>query len=154
MAVHEFSRRGGWWVAGQIGLFGAYAWALGYGRGVPIGLAALGWLLAAAGAGLGIGGLTALGSNLTPYPQPLDHGRLVEHGVYRAVRHPIYGGVICGAIGLALARGSWPALALALAILVFFWLKAGREERRLAASYPDYGAYQARVRARLVPWIL
>lgn len=152
--MSDFGRRGGWWVVGQIVLFGVFVWALGHTRTIPTAIGVLGWFLVAAGAGLGGGGLFALGSNLTPYPEPLEHGRLVERGVYRVVRHPIYGGIGIGAIGLALGRGSWTALAIGVGLLGFFWLKSRREERRLAAAFTEYASYQDRVRARLVPWLL
>ena len=47
---------------------------------------------------LGIGELQR-GQAMTPLPRPRDDGRLVESGVYRLVRHPIYGGLIVGAVG-------------------------------------------------------
>ena len=51
------------------------------------------------------------GENLTPFPEPLPGARLVESGAYRLVRHPIYGGLILGALGWGLLTASPLALA-------------------------------------------
>jgi protein-S-isoprenylcysteine O-methyltransferase Ste14 len=69
------------------------------------------------------------------------------------VRHPVYGGIALGMVGLALLQLSWVGLIVATGTGVFFWLKAGFEERRLLTKYPGYRDYQARTRARLVPWV-
>ena len=71
---------------------------------------------------------------------------LVRGGPYALVRHPIYAGLIIGALGWALLTNSLAALALAVVLLVFFDIKARREERQLAARFPGYAAYQRRVR--------
>ncbi len=153
VSMDGFLARGGAWVAAQIVLFAAFLWALRLTIELPAVVAVLGWLMTAAGVGLTVGGLATLGPNLTPYPEPLTAGSLVERGVYRLVRHPIYGGLCIAAIGLALGRGSPAALAIGIVLLLFFGFKAEGEERRLAAAYPGYTEYQARVRARLVPWL-
>jgi protein-S-isoprenylcysteine O-methyltransferase Ste14 len=43
-------------------------------------------------------------------------------------------------------------LRLALALLIFFDLKARREESWLEQPYPEYASYQKRVK-KLVPWL-
>ena len=58
-----------------------------------------GLVLGICGLVLGIGGSLALGHGLTPLPRPRHHAVFVERGIYRLVRHPIYGGVIL--LGLA-----------------------------------------------------
>ncbi len=95
-----------------------------------------------------------LGRHLSPYPTPRRDAALVEHGAYRFVRHPIYGGVVLGAAGVSLADGNWPGLALAAALGALFWGKSGFEECRLLAHFPAYAAYRDRVRRRLIPWVL
>jgi protein-S-isoprenylcysteine O-methyltransferase Ste14 len=109
------------------------------------GLVVLGGLLA-------VRGVLDLRENLTPFPRPLARGRLVENGAYGLVRHPIYGGLVVGAIGWGLAMASLPALAGAALLLGFFDLKSRREESWLADKYEGYASYRARTR-RLLPWI-
>jgi len=68
------------------------------------------------------------------------------------VRHPIYSGIIIGAFGWSLLRGSIIALVLSVALLVFFHLKSRREERWLVERYPEYADYQKRVK-KIIPFI-
>lgn len=153
----SFADRGGWWVVAQFVLLTVVvASALGFSDTIATGrwMGGLGVVLVVLGgvqAGLG---LLHLGVSLTPYPEPLKLGNLVHGGVYRSVRHPVYGGLAIGMVGIALVRYSWPALVAALATGAFFWFKAGAEEHRLVARYPGYEDYRSRTRARMIPWIL
>lgn len=132
----------------------AYVLALSVRATPPGWLIAVGVVTVLAGGVLALGGLVSLGRNLTPYPQPVDGGVLVDRGVYAWVRHPIYGGIVLGALGIALAVGSWLAAFVAAGLLAFFWLKATHEELRLVAAYPSYREYQSRVPKVLIPWVI
>ena len=140
----------------QVVLFGAIAvsgaagpaWG-GWPAAVGI---AIGGVLIGCGAILSLRGLLDLRENLTPFPRPLEGARLVESGAYRLVRHPIYGGLVLGALGWGLVRASPLTLAGALLLAGFFDLKSRREEIWLSESYADYPAYRSRTR-RLLPWI-
>jgi protein-S-isoprenylcysteine O-methyltransferase Ste14 len=93
-----------------------------------------------------------LGDSLTPYPRPVESGTLRQHGVYRLVRHPMYGGVIVMAVGWSLATTPL-ALAAALALGVFLDLKSRREEGWLLERYPGYAGYRRRTRWKFVPGV-
>jgi protein-S-isoprenylcysteine O-methyltransferase Ste14 len=112
----------------------------------------LGLALLLAGALLAGRGLLDLGRNLTPVPHPRDDAQLVETGVYALVRHPIYGGLVIGAVGWGLLVASLPTLLLAVGLGAFFDLKSRREEAWLRQRYPGYATYKARTR-RLIPWL-
>jgi protein-S-isoprenylcysteine O-methyltransferase Ste14 len=112
----------------------------------------LGWVLAAGGVLLLAWGTLNLGRSFTPFPRPATQGHLVTTGVYRWVRHPIYFAVLIGCLGLALATLSPLRLVLTLALLVFFDLKASREEIWLQEKYPGYTSYKRRTK-KLIPWI-
>ena len=89
---------------------------------------------------------------LTVLPQPLDDAELVERGAYRFVRHPIYSGLILGAIGLAVIT-PWAGTFIAAALLaIVLDLKRRREEAWLAERFPGYTAYRSRTKA-LVPFL-
>lgn len=153
--MEDFTAKGGWWVVAQVVLFGGLAasWLV-WGGGWGVIALAGGGVLAGAGAALAGTGLVMLGRHLSPYPTPLHDAALVEHGAYRLVRHPIYGGIVLGAVGLSVADGNRAGLALCAALLALFWGKSGFEERRLAAHFPAYAGYRERVRRRLIPWVL
>jgi len=113
---------------------------------------ALGVVLVLVGMLLAGAAVARLGRNLTPFPRPRAGGELVTQGVYRHVRHPIYGGVLLLACGWALVRLSPVA---AVAVLLLWWLferKSRYEERVLVVAYPGYAAYAARTR-RFVPFL-
>ncbi len=97
-------------------------------------------------------GLLDLGRNLTPVPHPREGAQLVETGVYALVRHPIYGGIIAGALGWALLAASPLTLLLVGVMAVFFDLKSRREEAWLSTHYAGYQTYAGRTK-RFFPWL-
>jgi protein-S-isoprenylcysteine O-methyltransferase len=80
--------------------------------------------------------------------------RLVEHGIYRALRHPAYSGSLLAFLGMGLAYGDWLAgLVLFLPILAAFSYRIRVEERALRAAFgEDYDRYARRTK-RLVPFV-
>lgn len=74
-------------------------------------------------------------------------------GPYAIVRHPMYAGAIPFLFGTPLLLGSWYGVALAPVFIVGFGVRAVLEERTLAAQFPDYADYAARVRYRFVPLV-
>ena len=152
----DLGPRGEGWVAIQLVLFGllALAGTLGPAWGDPwlaIGRA-VGAVHLAAGVVVAGLGLLGLRENLTAVPRPVEGGRLVAHGVYGLVRHPIYAGIILASVGWGLLTASPAALLVAAGIAVFFDLKSRREEAWLLEAYPDYAAYRRRVR-KLLPFL-
>lgn len=151
--------RGEGWVAAQVVLFLAIAGAglrdlLAHGadRGWAIAPLAVG-AAAIVGGGLFAGrGLWDLRAGLSPFPRPIAGAPLIDSGAYRLVRHPIYSGLVLGAIGWGIVASS--ILAIGLAGLLFLLLagKSRREEVWLSEVHPGYKAYQARTQ-RLIPWI-
>lgn len=143
------------WVLGQLVLFAAIGvagprlaarWPGGPAPRVAGALAVgvgLLWIAAAA---------RTLGRNLTPAITPRRSGTLVAGGLYRATRHPMYGGLILLLGGYVLCFGSWRAAGLvALAAWLFFEGKGRAEEARLRVRFPEYDTIFART-PRLVPW--
>jgi protein-S-isoprenylcysteine O-methyltransferase Ste14 len=152
----DLGRRGEGWFLLQLVFFGAIAVSGFTGpawSGSPLAAGiALGGVLICCGGILSMRGVLDLRENLTPFPKPLDNARLVETGAYRLVRHPIYGGLILGAMGWGLIRAAPVGLLGAVALAVFFDLKSRREEIWLSERYREYPAYRNRTR-RLLPWI-
>jgi|DewCreStandDraft_2_1066082.scaffolds.fasta_scaffold01889_10 protein-S-isoprenylcysteine O-methyltransferase Ste14 len=115
-------------------------------------LRAIGVLLMAGGGLFGMAAVLGLGRNLTAFPRPIEGGTLVTSGAYAIVRHPIYAGLILAAFGWALWNTSLVGLGLGVILFLFFDLKSRQEERWLAQVYPEYRAYQQRVK-KLIPWV-
>jgi protein-S-isoprenylcysteine O-methyltransferase Ste14 len=77
-------------------------------------------------------------------PEPKHSAQLVESGVYKYLRHPIYTGMIFCVAGLFLRQPSiWVAIAAVL-VVVFLFFKARFEEKLLLVAYPDYADYRRR----------
>ena len=155
----RWGQRGEWYVAIQFLLFVLIffvpllapnlvewpnPWAtIGVGLGVVLGLI---------GALTALAGVLSLGQNLTAVPYPKEDATLVESGIFRFVRHPIYSGIILGSLGWGLLSNSLLTLLLTLVLFIFFDVKSRREEQWLSEKYADYTTYQTRVR-KLIPLI-
>src|SRR5439155_388289 len=113
--------------------------------------AVLGLLLAVVGALLVVLGVLSLGRSFTPLPRPRARTRLRQGGIFRLVRHPVYGGVIL--IGLGSLADAPLGLVPTALLAVLFDLKARREEAWLIQRFPEYEAYRARTPRRFVPWL-
>ncbi len=93
-----------------------------------------------------------LGANLTPLPHPKDDGKLVTTGVYGVVRHPIYSGVVFLAIAYSCWQWSLTHAIGTVVLLLFFDIKARKEESWLKNKFSDYNSYQSKVK-KLIPWL-
>lgn len=93
-----------------------------------------------------------LGKNLTPLPCPKDNAELIQTGLYRFVRHPIYFGVLLAALAWLLIFPGAYILLYAIGLLILFDIKARREELWLIQRFPAYLAYQLRVK-KLIPGV-
>ncbi len=155
----RWGQRGEWYVVAQFILFGLifispFAFS-GPGRWPSpwsaLALAA-GLVLGLAGGLLALAGVFTLGPNLTAVPYPKEDAVLVEKGVYCLVRHPIYAGILFGALGWGLLTNSLSALLLVLILLLLFDIKARREEAWLREKYANYTDYQRQVK-KLIPFV-
>jgi protein-S-isoprenylcysteine O-methyltransferase Ste14 len=151
--------RGEWFVLAQfvlgllvlvgprsLGAFGA--WSLPFVRERQL----AGAVLILAGTALFLAGIIRLGSALTPLPYPKEGAPLVQGGPFALVRHPMYAGVLAACLGIALAVTGWLTFVYVAAALVLLDVKSRREERWLVEKFPEYPAYQRRVR-KLIPFV-
>jgi protein-S-isoprenylcysteine O-methyltransferase Ste14 len=155
----SFAERGGWWVVAQTGLLALLAATVfatdGLSEGFGLGYArAVGWVVVAGALGVAVWAGALMGRFLTAFPAPIGGAVLLERGPYRLVRHPMYGALTIGAVGLGLALVNPWALAVSVLFPVFFTAKAGHEEDLLLRTFPGYREYRSRVPHRLVPWLL
>jgi protein-S-isoprenylcysteine O-methyltransferase Ste14 len=148
--------RGEGWVALQFVVLGLIVVAGSVGGPWPAVaepvLRVTGAALLVVGAALALAGMRTLGASLTPYPKPGDEATMREHGSYRLVRHPIYGGLLLGGLGWACLTSPLALVPVVLLAAVFAG-KSAREEAWLDERYPGYPGYRARVRRRFVPFV-
>lgn len=109
-----------------------------------------GAVLLLGGGALAFLGIRDLGPSLSPLPWPNERAQLVIDGVYHRLRHPIYAGVILGALGWSLLTASFVALVLTVALAIVLDLKSRREEAWLLERFTDYAAYASQAH-RFVP---
>lgn len=113
--------------------------------GLGLTLFALGWVLV----------MLALETNayaVTVVRHQSERGHtLVSRGVYGVVRHPMYAGLVAALLGVPLWLGSPIGMVAAVVPIGLLVLRILLEERVLARALPDYAAYTARVRSRLLP---
>lgn len=112
-----------------------------------------GGVLLGFGAWMGIAGVVGLGSHRTISPRPKPNSALVTHGIYRRVRHPLYGSLIALGVAWSLVWASWVSGALTLLLWRFLFSKSTVEETFLCSLFPEYTAYRARV-PRFFPFSL
>ena len=155
----QLGRRGGGWVTAQIVLLAAIFLSALVGLGWPSPLEplayAIGGVLTATGVGLlaAGGGALARVSAVTPFPAPRAGSGLQTTGVYRLVRHPMYGGGILVALGWSTIFASVAGLVLTIVLAVFADLKARREELWLEQTFAGYAEYRRHTRRKLVPFV-
>ena len=83
-----------------------------------------------------------------------ENHRLISHGIYRWVRHPMYSALFVYSIGQGLVVPNWvvgPSYLVSFGILFAFRLRA-EEQMMVEAFGDDYVAYMARTK-RLIPGI-
>lgn len=93
-----------------------------------------------------------LQSNLSPFPSPVAGGTLVQSGLYKNIRHPIYLGVLLMGLGISLATDSGFRLILTALLFVLFYFKSRYEEKLLAKQFPDYDDYMTKTGRFISLW--
>lgn len=104
---------------------------------------AVGLVLVFTGGFIGMGAIWQLRHSISPFPSPKPSADLIDGGLFRWVRHPIYTGILALVFGYALVSGSiWRGL-IAGALLVLFQFKARYEEQLLLSKFGSYPNYMA-----------
>lgn len=112
------------------------------------------WVLLGLSVMLGLWALSAnRPGNFNIHPIPHQQGKLVVHGPYHWIRHPMYTSVLLFGAALAVAIASptaWLFWGVSAGVLV---VKAWLEERWLTSKHPAYQTYLEHSR-RFVPYLL
>lgn len=108
-------------------------------------LSTFGLLLVVLGCVINIMGRFSLGSNWANQVRIYHDHRLVEKGMYRIVRHPLYASLIIMFLGASLIyRNSAAFIANLFVFIPFMTYRAKQEELALNKQFPEYKAYQKR----------
>jgi protein-S-isoprenylcysteine O-methyltransferase Ste14 len=119
----------------------------------PAALRMTGAVLFTLGLATAIAGRAQLGKSWADIETPSSVAKpaLVNHGLYRYIRHPIYTGDILLLVGLELSLNSWFVLLILLMIPVIL-KQAIREERLLIVNLAGYDDYCRRTK-RFLPFV-
>lgn len=88
--------------------------------------------------------LLQLNKNLSPFPTPKDKSVLLQNGLYKYMRHPIYTGIILLFSGYSVYQNSVYKLFISLILVILFYLKSNYEEQRLEQKFSDYKRYRSK----------
>jgi len=88
--------------------------------------------------------LLQLNNNLSPFPTPKTGSKLIQNGVYKFVRHPIYTGIILMTFGYGLYLNSPYKVIIAIVLYILFYFKSSYEEQRLKSVFSDYENYKTK----------
>jgi protein-S-isoprenylcysteine O-methyltransferase Ste14 len=100
-------------------------------------LSLLGIGLAAAGVAFAIWARWHLGANWSAAVSIREQHDLIRSGPYRAVRHPIYTGLLLAIMATVLIVGEFRALLAFAIVLASFYLKARKEDAWLAREFGE-----------------
>lgn len=114
----------------------------------------LGLLLCCIGVTVRVLALRTLGEYFSAYVTLQPNHRLVQHGIYASIRHPLYLSLLLAPTGIALVLASSLALPI-LALAAIFVLDRIRKEERLLAEHFGWVFEDYRRRTwKLVPFVL
>jgi protein-S-isoprenylcysteine O-methyltransferase Ste14 len=113
-----------------------------------------GVLLTAAGVAIAFWARWHLGANWSGVVTLKEGHELIRTGPYRAIRHPIYTGILLALFGTAVAAGEVRGLlAVVIAWVSFYW-KARREESFLTQEFGERFAAHAKQTGMFLPKIV
>jgi protein-S-isoprenylcysteine O-methyltransferase Ste14 len=127
--------------------------ARGYLVNTSLALGIIGVVLCGLGVGLALWARFSLGRNWGLPMTRKENPELITNGPYAFARHPIYGGIILGLVGSALAQSPFWIVPLVLAACYFVY-SARREEKLMTEQFPQaYPDYRRRTKM-FVPFIV
>ncbi len=87
-----------------------------------------------------------LGRNLSPFPRPIINSNLVNKGIYRFTRHPMYYSLIFISFGVFITKLSIYYLFLSTSLSLIIKFKIALEEQYLKNKFKNYLLYKNEVK--------
>lgn len=136
-----------WGVADDMRDVGLIPWGFPY-------VGCTGFALVGLGLSIHLAGMLALGKWWSPSVVIADDHLLVETGIYRFIRHPIYSGILLTLLGFGLALSNWLSIAVlilpnAAGIAYRIHVEEQALRRHFGAAYDSY----AKRTKRLIPGV-
>jgi len=128
---------------------GRYNWSA-----IPLGVQMVGWILLIV-AGVIVWHVMMINAYLSSWARIQDdRGQVViQEGMYRYIRHPMYLGIMFSFLGIPLLLNSWWAMIPGAAIVGLFVYRTYREDKMLTDGLIGYAEYTEKVRYKLLPGI-
>lgn len=102
------------------------------------------------GAVVVIMGILNLSDNLSPFPSPKADAVLIQNGIYKYIRHPIYSGLLIGMFFYAIYASSVEKMLITMVMAIVFYYKSNFEEQLLEDRYSQYKDYK-KIAGRFFP---
>ncbi len=109
---------------------------------IPFTFRAFGLVIGIFGVLILILSILQLNKNLSPFPTPKANSQLIQNGLYKYERHPIYTGVLLIFTGYALYSASLYKMAITILLLIVFIIKSTYEEKKLMERFSNYKTYK------------
>lgn len=132
-------------VSTQFVLFGCYTIDFDWSLGFSLSFKLLGLSFAIIGIIISLLAVLQLNKNLSPFPTPKENAVLLENGLYKFVRHPIYSGLLLLSYGFGIYVDSIYKLVISSLLLMLFYFKTNYEEKQLERKFPEYSSYKQKV---------
>jgi protein-S-isoprenylcysteine O-methyltransferase Ste14 len=136
----------------QFALFFCFIFDLDWAMKLSFGIQKAGLWVSILGGLIIILALLQLNKNLSPFPTPKNNTTLLQNGLYKYIRHPIYTGIILFFTGYSVYQNSFYKLGISLLLVILFYFKSNYEELRLEQKFPDYVNYKNKT-GKFFPWI-
>ena len=82
-----------------------------------------------------------------------ENQKVVDTGMYKIVRHPMYAVTIWLFLSIPLVLGSWWALLCFIPYPILIAVRIKNEEKILEEGLPGYTEYKQKVRWKILPFV-
>ena len=82
-----------------------------------------------------------------------ENHKVVDHGLYAIVRHPMYSAAILMTFAGSFVVSSLAGIGISIILAIVFYARTFHEEDVLGKELEGYREYKKKVRGKLIPWI-